>query len=167
MKRFLILLLLLSLPISAEPLKLGDFTLDSPLEFGPVERLGVGAVSATYPADKPYKEITVELVVIHHSASAVATMKEGGGTISDSTRMTFLGSAAKAEEINKTLFLGKTRARKVYSGKIPRPHRLHTFESFLPDGGYVMVAVRAFGSNPKVGSLLQSIANTFKSAPSE
>lgn len=167
MKRLLFLLLFLALPAFAEPMKFGDFVLDSDLEFGAVERLGPGASTATYPASKPYKEVEIELVVVHHSASTVETMEEGGGKVSESSRATFLGSTAKPEEINKTLFLGKTAARQVFEGKIPRAHRLHVFESRLEDGGYVMVAVRAFQPGPPLGTLLQQIANTFRLAPSE
>lgn len=160
----LALLVMLAVPAGADPIEISGFTLDCPLEKTEITRLGPGAHSCTWPAGAPYKEVNLELVVATIDAAAVKQMQEHGTSPSQLALSNFLGLTGQPEEINKTLFLGSTSARRVYSTKIPRPQRVHVFEKSLPDGGYVMVAVRDFGGNELLGKLLQSIANTFKPA---
>lgn len=162
MRKLIILCcLLFALPAAAEPMTINGFSLDSPVKFAEPTKLGLDAYSATYPADKPYKEAQLELVVVTYSAEAVKSMKGSGALIGRIARSNFLGFLGDPEEVNKTLFLGKTGARRVYSAKIPRQNKLHVFEGTLKDGSFVMVAIRDFGGTSKVGDLIRSVANTF------
>ena len=148
--------------LSAETLEIDRFELENPLGPAQFTELGRGAFSATWPEDKPYEEASVELIVVNLGPSAVKTMSDGGGSVYDVILVTFLGIFEEPEEINKTLFLGATSARKVYASSVPREHKANIFSKTLGDGSFVLVGVRIFEPNEGGGELVQSIANTFK-----
>lgn len=140
---------------------IGDFVWDNPAGPTKVEKLGVGALSCRWPADVPYKETQLEMVVVSYPAEVFKEMGAKGAL--KSTMGTYLGTMKDPEEINKTLFFGSTAARRVYRGSIPKKQETHVYSKVLEDGSYVVVALRAFEPrSDKLGDLLRAVANTFR-----
>jgi hypothetical protein len=159
---FFCLAILIS-PIKAETMEIVGFEFENPLGPAQMTELGRGAYSANWPKDKPYKEATVEMIVVSVSPGAVKAMSEGGGSVYKATLATFMGLAVEPEEINKTLFFGSTSARRVYNSSVPRKNSANVFSKTLDDGSFVLVGVRIFEPRQEgVGKLIQSIGNTFK-----
>ena len=158
----LILFSLLSLASHAEPLRILNFELDSQIKFSKPTELSADATSLTYPRQAKYAEAQLELIVHRYSAKAVKTMTEAGVPLGKTARVNFLGLSGQAKEINKTLFMGRTAARRVYQASVPRSHQVHVFQKIAEDGSFVTVAARVFQKNDATGPLLRSIANTFK-----
>jgi hypothetical protein len=144
---------------------LPGYTWDSPITFGEVQELGPDAYFATYPADVEYEKAQIELVVVHTPRESVATMTEGGADPRTLALVTFLGLSGRPDQINKTLFMGGTEARTVFSSNIPRRHTAHVYQKLLDDGSMVTVGLRDFGGSPPplVGEVLRGIADTFVS----
>lgn len=161
MLRSLLFMLLLTVPALAAPLPLEGFTLDCPWELPDIARHGGGGRYCTWPQGVPYEKATAELIVVTLPKEAVGSMKEAGVSPAKVALSNHLGLASEPVEINKTLFMGATGARLVYESTVPRPHKAHVFSKSLPDGSFVMVAVRDFG-HPQLGKLLQAVANTFR-----
>ncbi len=153
----------------ADPMRFPGFVWDSPIEFGEVLELGPDAYGAMYPAEAEsnIEAVLLQLVVISTPRESVATIQEGGGEPKGLVLSSLLGLSGKPEQINKTLFMGGTEARKVYLSNHPRPHVAHVFQKSLDDGSLVTVAVRDFsGRQPGLtGSVLQALANTFTYQP--
>lgn len=149
-------------PSQAEQLEIGGFVLDNPLGPTEVEKIGLNAWGCTWPAGVPYKEAQVELIVATFPADAAREITEAGDSVTEVALTTYLGLSGEPEQINKTLFMKGTEARRVYHSSIPRDHETHVFTKRLDDDSFVMVGVRYFvpptGTN---GGLLQAIANTF------
>lgn len=164
MKLFLpILFLFLLSPVLAEEVVVDRFCFDSPFSDTKFEKLGGGGFSATWPADKPYKEAALEMIVASYDADAVKAISEGDGSLYRAALSTFTGIYGEPKSINKTLFFGTTSAHQIYDSKVPRKHESHVYSKALKDGSFVLVAVRVFQPRElKYGQLLRSIANTFK-----
>lgn len=146
-------------------MRLPGYIWDSPVKFGEVQELGPDAYFATYPADVEYEKAQFELVVVHTPRDSVVTMQEGGADPGTLALVTFMGLSGKPEQINKTLFMGGTEARKVFRSQIPRQHTAHVYQKYLDDGTLVTVGLRDFGGSdpPLVGDVLRGIADTFVS----
>lgn len=170
MKRFLLccVLLLCTVGSWAEPMAFPGYTWDSPIVFGEIQELGPDAYFATYPADAEYEKARFEMVVVHTPRESVATMQEGGADPGALALSTFFGLSGRPEQINKTLFMGGTEARLVFTSSIPRPHTAHVYQKVLEDGSMVTVGLRDFGGGPAplTGDVLRGIADTFVSTSS-
>jgi hypothetical protein len=139
------------------------YTFDNPLESTTVEKLGLDAYTCTWPPGAPYKEVTIEMIVVSLDAEGVKMVEDNGSSPYTMALANFTGTSKEPESVNKTLFFEGTSARRVYQAKIPRENTLNTFSKKLDDGSFVFVAVRSFQSpDPKVGDLISAIANSFK-----
>lgn len=158
-----LLIAFLTLPSLAEDMVIDRYRFDNPLGPTKVEKLGLDAYSCQWPADVPYKEAKIELIVVTYEKKAVTKMREVKASPYNAALNNFMGLFGEPESINKTLFFGSTSARKVYTSKVPRPHKSNVFSKTLKDGSFVLVGVRSFASpNPQVGDLTRAIGNTFK-----
>jgi hypothetical protein len=160
---FTCLIALLTMPGLSEEMVIDRYSFENPLEASEVGELGLDAYTCHWPAQVPYSEATLELVVVSFDKEGVATLEASDVSPYDIALTNFLGIYGEPKSVNKTLFFGLTSARKVYEPKIPRPHELHVYSKTLEDGSFLMVAVRSFASpNPDAAALNQAIANTFK-----
>lgn len=164
MSRVLFVLLLLCGAVWAEPMTLPGYRWDPPVKFGALQELGPDAYFATYPADAEYEEVQLEFVLVHTPRESVVTMQEGGADAKTLALVTFLGLSGRPDQINKTLFMGGTEARTVYTSNIPRRHTAHVYQKYLEDGSLVTVALRDYGGGgPLVGDVLRGISDTLVS----
>ena len=163
-RTFLLLILcLFTVPALSDNAPFPGYIWNSPLVFGPPVALGADAYSATWPAEADYDEAQLELDVITTPREAVRGMEKAGVPVADVVLSTYLGLSGSPEEINKTLFMGGTAARRVYTSSVPRDHRVHVFQKNLDNGALVTVAVRVYSQDAPSGEVLSAIANSFKS----
>jgi hypothetical protein len=146
-------------------MKLPGYTWDSPVKFGELQEGGPDAYIAGYPASAEGDKTQLDFIVVHTPRESAATMKENGADPETVVLADFLGLSRRPEQINKTMFMGGTEARKVWTTSIPRPNTVHVYQKYLEDGSLVTVALRDFGGvRPPslVGDVLRGIADTFK-----
>jgi hypothetical protein len=153
---------ILNSPLAAETMEINGFEFENPLGPTQVTELGPGAYSASWPKDKPYKQASVELIVVNVGPDAVKSISESGQSVYETMLVSFMGLTVEPEQINKTLFFGSTSARRVYNSNVPREHSANVFSKILDDGSFVLVGVRIFETRQGGGDLIRSIANTFE-----
>lgn len=156
----LLLSVLLIAGVSAETLLIDEYQFDNPLPPTKVERLSESVFSCHWPAGSSLPEAKVQMIVATLDASTVSETMHAKKSVGQRALKEFMGITSKPTGINKTLFFGKTSARKVFEETGPRAHEAHVFGKFLSDGSYVQVGIRLFEKRNS-GGLISAVANSF------